>query len=219
MRYGNIEVSEEMYRFLHFKITQVIRDINDCFKISFNDITFKEIQKYYEEKFNYTYADYPLSDKAYIIAGSLVRGENGKIVIGVNVNSNISKEKQNLTKMHETTHGLMHTKSNLHSQNFSKILNYFAYSESEQRDEAEADFGALIFMINDMALYNHIIKEHSFKFLCQKFGIDSPSLALRLKLFLHYNCGLSEATSHLFVSRFIEGYNTPILNTFKQRIF
>ena len=74
-------------------------------------------------------------------------------------------------------------------------------------------------MINDMALYNHIIKEHSFKFLCQKFGIDSPSLALRLKLFLHYNCGLSEATSHLFVSRFIEGYNTPILNTFKQRIF
>lgn len=215
MKHRGFEITREKYFEVEKNAMNFIDKVVLFFNINVENITFKEIKEYCEKELGIIYEGYPLSDISYMIGGVAIKNEYG-VIIGYNSNPSLPPERQNFSMMHETYHTLYHMDiSQSFQQHYSNFFERSTYTPEETIREIEADFGSSIFLLNNKALIQQILSNKTHFDICHQFEISKLALKLRLINFLYYNCNLSYSASNLYVERYFEGYNTPILKTIK----
>ena len=215
MKHRGFEITNEKYFEVEKNAMDFINKVVLFFNINIENITFKQIKEYCEKELGIIYEGYPLSDISYMIGGVAIKNEHG-VIIGYNSNLSLSPERQNFSMMHETYHILYHMDTTQpFQQHYSNFFERSTYTFEETIREIEADFGSSIFLLNNKALIQQILNNRTYLDICYHFEISKLALKLRLINFLYYNCNLSYSASNLYVERYFEGYNTPILKMIK----
>lgn len=218
MKHRGFEITNEKYFEVEKNAMDFINKVVLFFNIDIENVTFKQIKEYCEKELGILYEGYPLSDSSYMIGGVAIKNEYG-IIIGYNSNPSLPFERQNFSMMHETYHTLYHMDATQpFQQHYSNFFERSTYTSEETIREIEADFGSSIFLLNTKALIQQILNNKTYSDICQHFEISKLALKLRIINFLYYNCNLSYSAAYLYMERYFEGYNIPILKTIKNYV-
>lgn len=151
-------------------------------------------QLYWKDYFDYAkdMIDGFVVEKFPIESGYLSERLAGRLIVGdkkikIYINSHLTKEKQNVTFLHEFVHYLRHANTEKpKTQIFSEMIEDESYAFDDTLREAEANFGAQFLALPSVTLYQLIVNEIEFVKVKSMLELDDAFMGERISNFLFY---------------------------------
>lgn len=194
--------SEDLFYRVKPKIDLFLDQVAEFIDKPLEDITFTDCKQYCVEKCDFefhSFGNLPVVSK--VLSACIHLTDCGPIVL---YDSKTNPARLNFSLAHEVSHYILDHQQ-YGGQVLPQLIDSKGYTEDDLTIEREANFGASMLLLNDVALQRRIEEVISFHALSIRYGISYQALRIRLLNFLVFNYNFSYNTAKKTVALYEDG--------------